>query len=44
MTFKKAIAKIEKEMQESIKNNELLELKLWKKYKEQLEVIAIILG
>ena len=44
MTIKEALLKIEEHMRYSVEHNQILELELWKKYREQLETIGIILG
>ena len=43
MTIQQAIEKIESNMRECIKNNQLCEYEMWKKYREQLEIIGIVL-
>ena len=44
MTIKEALVKIENNMRYSVEHNQVLELELWKKYREQLETIGVILG
>ena len=42
--FTEAIKQCEANMQRNIENGQILEVELWKKYKERLEYIGIILG
>lgn len=43
MTLKQAIKKCKENIIKEMERNQLLEAKLWKKYAEQLEAIAVIL-
>ena len=42
--FLEAIKQCEDNMRYAVEHNQVLELEIWKKYKEQLETIGIVLG
>ena len=44
LTIKEAIAKCEENIRRNIESGWPLEVELWKKYRDQLETIGIILG